>query len=142
YVNDRRAVITGIGVVGSNGIGKDTFWHATTSGLSGIKPIQRFPIDNSPIQVAGEISGFLASDYLDRKLVNRTDRMTHFAFAALHEALHDSGIDLAAENPKCVGAVIANTLGGVDYAIEQIKSLHLRGPRYMSAYTAIAWLQV
>ncbi len=142
YINERRAVITGIGVVASNGIGKDTFWHATTSGLSGIKPIQRFPIDNSPIQVAGEISGFLASDYLDRKLVNRTDRMTHFAFAALQEALHDAGIELTTEDPKRVGAVISNMLGGVEFGLEQMRSLHVRGPRYMSAYTAIAWLQV
>jgi 3-oxoacyl-(acyl-carrier-protein) synthase len=38
--------------------------------------------------------------------------------------------------------VIANTLGGVEFVVEQIKSLYTQGPRAMSAYTAIAWLQV
>jgi len=128
--------------VASNGIGKIAFWHATSNGISGIKPIQRFPTTDLPIKVAGEIQDFVVNDYIDRKLVNRTDRMTHFALAAAHEGLQDSGIDIANEDPKRVGTVIANTIGGVDYVLEQIKASYVRGPRYMSAYTAIAWLQI
>jgi len=139
---ERRVVVTGIGVVASNGIGKKAFWHATSNGISGIKSIQRFPTDDLPIKVAGEIQDFLVNDYIDRKLVNRTDRMTHFVLAAAHEALQDSGIDIPNEDPKRVGTVIANTIGGVDFVLEQIKASYVRGPRYMSAYTAIAWLQV
>ncbi len=138
----RRVVITGLGAVAANGIGKEAFWYATSKGVSGIKPIRRFPAENMPLQVAGEVSNFLASDYIERKLANRTDRMTHFAFAAIQEALQDASITLAEENPKRVGAVIANTFGGLEYVLEQIQSLYERGPRYMSAYTAIAWLQV
>ena len=139
---ERRVAVTGIGVVASNGIGKKAFWHATSNGISGIKPIQRFPTANLPIKVAGEISDFLVSDYVDHKLAKRTDRMTHFVFAAVQEALQDSGIVLSNEDPKRVGVVIANTLGGIEYVLEQIESLYVRGPRHMSAYTAIAWLQV
>jgi 3-oxoacyl-(acyl-carrier-protein) synthase len=138
----RRVVITGIGVVAANGIGKKAFWQATTKGVSGIKPIQRFSTDDISIKVAGEISDFLASDYIDRKLANRTDRMTHLAFAAVQEALNDAHISLEEEDLQRTGTVIANTFGGVEFAMEQVKSLYTRGPRYMSAYTAIAWLQV
>src|SRR5437870_446078 len=92
---ERRVVVTGLGVVASNGIGKKAFWQATTTGTSGIKLIQSFPTDNLSIQVAGEINGFVVTNYIDRKLVNRTDRMTHLAFAAVQEALHDSNINLA-----------------------------------------------
>jgi 3-oxoacyl-(acyl-carrier-protein) synthase len=139
---ERRVVVTGIGVVASNGIGQKAFWHATSNGISGIKPIQRFPTTDLPIKVAGEIQDFMVNDYIDRKLVNRTDRMTHFALAAANEAVQDSGIDIANEDPKRVGTVIANTIGGLDFVLEQIKASYVRGPRYMSAYTAIAWLQV
>jgi len=139
---ERRVVVTGVGVVAANGIGKNAFWHATSNGVSGIKSIRRFPITDIPIKVAGEVSDFIVSDYIDRKLVNRTDRTTHFALAAVDQALHDASIDLAEENPKRVGIVIANTMGGIEYALEQIKALYTRGPRAMSAYTAIAWLQV
>jgi len=140
--NERRVVISGIGVVAPNGIGKKTFWNATKNGISGIKPILRFPTTELRIKVAGEVSEFQASDYIDRKLSNRTDRMTHFVFAAVQEALEDAHVNLEEENLQRVGIVMANTLGGVDFAVEQIKALYVRGPRYMSAYTAIAWLQV
>ena len=138
----RRVVITGLGAVAANGIGKEKFWDATIKGISGIKPIQRFSVEDQPIRVAGEVSDFLVSDVVDRKLANRTDRMTHFVFASISEALQDAGIVMAEENPQRIGAVIANTFGGIEFLLEQLHALYTRGPRYMSAYTAIAWLQV
>ena len=142
YNKQRRVVITGLGVVAANGTGKEAFWHATSRGVSGIKPVQRFSTAGLPIAVAGEATDFVVEDFIDHKLAKRTDRMTHFVFAAVQEALQDAGIALAEENPHCVGAVIANTMGGVAYVLEQVEALHVRGPRHMSAYTAIAWLQV
>src|SRR6266536_1021424 len=133
----RRVVITGLGAITANGIGKDAFWEAISKGISGIKPIQRFSAGNLPLQVAGEITNFLANDYIERKLVNRTDRMTHFVFATIQEALQDAGIALAQENPQRVGAVIANTFGGLEYVIEQIQTIYARGPRFVSAYTDV-----
>ena len=142
YQTHRRVVITGLGVVAPNGIGKEAFWHATSRGVSSVKPIQRFPTADLPIQVAGEVRDFNVEQHIDRKLANRTDRVTHFVLAAVQEALQDAKLALEHEDPKCVGAVIANTAGGVEYVLEQIEALHTRGPRYMSVYTAIAWLQV
>ena len=138
----RRVVITGLGVIAPNGIGKESFWQATRAGRSGIGPIQRFPTDHLPLRVGGEVKDFATEDFVDRKLANRTDRMTHFAFAAIQEALSDARLALEEEEPRRVGAVIANTQGGIEYALHQIVAMHTRGPRAMSAYTAIAWLQV
>ena len=142
YQTKRRVVITGLGAVAANGIGKKAFWDATSKGVSGIKPFTRFSADSLPLRVGGEISDFLANDYMERKLVNRTDRMTHFVFASIQEALRDAGMTLAEENPQRVGAVIANTFGGLEYIMEQIHALYERGPRAVSAFSAIAWLQV
>ena len=142
HQTERRVVITGLGVVAANGIGKEAFWQATSKGISGIKPVQRFPVSDLPIRVAGEVSNFVVHDYIERRLANRTDRTTHFALAATQEALQDANLVLKQENPQRVGAVIANTLGGVEYLAEQSHPLYIRGPRYMSVYTAIAWLQV
>jgi 3-oxoacyl-[acyl-carrier-protein] synthase II len=138
----RRVVITGLGVIAPNGIGKEAFWDAMNKGVLGIKPVQRFPTIDLPIQVAGEIRDFDVDRYIDRKLANRTDRVTHFVLAAVQEALHDAQLELDQEDPKCVGVVIANTTGGVEYIQKQIEALHVRGPRFMSVYSAIAWLQV
>src|SRR5690242_3024050 len=139
---ERRVVVTGIGVVAPNGIGKEAFWRASLSGISGIKPLARFPTTDLPISVAGEVADFQAEAYLERKFVQRTDRVTHFASIAVEEALGDARLDLAQEDPRRVGAAIANTLGGLEFVLEQIKALYIQGPRAMSAYTAIAWLQV
>ena len=38
----RRVVITGVGVVAPNGVGKDAFWQACVDGHSGIGPIRSF----------------------------------------------------------------------------------------------------
>jgi 3-oxoacyl-[acyl-carrier-protein] synthase II len=47
-MKERRFVITGLGVIAPNGIGKEQFWAALKEGKSGIKPIQRF--DTSPTE--------------------------------------------------------------------------------------------
>src|SRR5579875_873821 len=136
-VGERRVVVTGIGVVAPNGIGREAFWRASLRGVSGIKPVQRFSTADLPISVAGEVADFQAEAYLERKFVQRTDRVTHFACVAVEEALRDARLDLTCEDPRSVGAVIANTLGGLDFVIRQIEALYTQGPRAMSAYTAI-----
>jgi 3-oxoacyl-(acyl-carrier-protein) synthase len=138
----RRVVITGLGVVAPNGIGQEAFWNATHNGSSGIKPIQRFSTADIPVRVAGEITDFSLDGVIDRKLAKRTDRVTHFALAAIQEAITDAKLVLQDENPRRVGAVIASTLGGVEYVLNEFAAMALGGPRAMSAYTAIAWLQV
>lgn len=139
---NRQVVITGVGVVAPNGTGKEAFWQATRNGISGIHPIQRISTEHMLIRVAGEVQDFVASAYIDRKLANRTDRATHFVFAAVQEALQDAQLLLTQEHPERVGTVIANTFGGMEYVLKQFHALYTRGPRAMSAYTAIAWLQV
>ena len=141
--NKRRVVISGLGVVAPNGIGKTAFWHAISEGVSGISALtHESGAATEHIQVAGIVRDFLATEYIDHKTVNRTDRMTHFAFASMQEAIADAKLELARENPRRVGAVIANTMGGVNYVLQQLQALYTRGPRFMSAFTAIAWLHV
>jgi 3-oxoacyl-(acyl-carrier-protein) synthase len=139
----RRVVVTGLGAVAPNGIGVESFWQATSNGVSGIALLQhQDPLAPEVPLVGGTVKNFIAEDYLDRKLINRCDRMTHFALAAIQEAMNDAHLALEQENSRRVGAVIANTVGGVNYVIKQLQALYIRGPRFVSAYTAIAWLNV
>ena len=138
----RRVVITGLGVVAANGIGKRAFWDATSRGISGIQPISCFSTTDIHIGVAGQVNNFVANDFIDRKLANRTDRSTQYALAAVEQAMQDAELVLADENSQRVGAVISSTLGGIEYVVQQFQALYARGLRGMSAYTAIAWLQV
>ena len=137
----RRVVITGLGAVAPGGVGKAAFWQSTLSGHQAITSLN-LPGAGEMSLRAGQVKDFRGEDYVERKLVQRTDRMTHFVFAAVQEALRDAGLQLDREDPQRVGAVIANTLGGVGYATRQIEQFYKRGPRAVSAYTAIAWLHV
>ncbi len=136
----RRVVISGLGVVAPNAIGQDAFWHATANGISGITHLPQAA--TQMLRVAGIVRNFVIEDYIERKLAHRSDRMTHFVFAAMQEALTDACLEMALEQPSRVGAVIANTMGGAEYVLKQLHTLYTRGPRFMSAFTAIAWLHV
>src|SRR5579872_3510605 len=54
----RRVVITGLGVLASNGIGKENFWNACLAGRSGVRRITRFDASSLPSQIAGEVPDF------------------------------------------------------------------------------------
>ena len=51
----RRVVVTGLGVVAPNGIGKDEFWDACVNGRSGVGEISSFDASTFPIKIAGEV---------------------------------------------------------------------------------------
>src|SRR6266540_4157852 len=54
----RRVVITGLGAIAPNGVGKDRFWEGLIQGRSGIRRITRFDASNFPCQIAGEVADF------------------------------------------------------------------------------------
>ncbi|QBD81560.1 beta-ketoacyl-[acyl-carrier-protein] synthase family protein [Ktedonosporobacter rubrisoli] len=144
YSTQRRVVITGLGAIAPNGIGKESFWHATQRGISGIScaPAAGTVDSAVPALPAGYVTNFSGEQYIERKLLKRTDRMTQLAFAALQEALADAHLTEDVLDPQRTGLVIANTMGGVGYVLKQLQALYTRGPRAISAYTAIAWLNV
>jgi len=89
----RRVVITGLGVLACNGIGKEDFWQACISGRSGIRRVTRFDASPLTTQIAGEITNF-NPDALGVTAEERTylDRGTQLAIAATNLALQDAGL--------------------------------------------------
>jgi 3-oxoacyl-[acyl-carrier-protein] synthase II len=105
----RRVVVTGIGVVAPNGIGRDAFWSACTRGESGISPIQSFDTTNHPVKVAGEIRNFDPSPYLPenhKKTLKVMGRAARFGVGAAGLALQDSGLKTSNLNPERFGVVM------------------------------------
>jgi 3-oxoacyl-[acyl-carrier-protein] synthase II len=54
----RRVVITGLGAIAPNGIGKEGFWRGLLEGRSGIRRITHFDPSEFPCQIAGEVADF------------------------------------------------------------------------------------
>ena len=69
----RRVVITGIGVISPLGIGNEKNWAAITSGQCGIGKITRFDASELPTQIAGEVKGFNAEDFIEKKEIKKMD---------------------------------------------------------------------
>src|SRR3989338_3486584 len=87
----KRIVITGIGVLASNAIGKSEFWKALRDGKSGVKPVTLFDTATSRAKTAGEITGFRAEDFLGEKGLRTFDRATKLVLSAAKLALDDAG---------------------------------------------------
>ena len=89
----RRVVITGLGVVAPNGIGKEDFWNACIAGRSGVRHVTRFDASPLPTRIAGEVANFEPEAFgITREEAFRTDRNTQFALAAANLALQDAGL--------------------------------------------------
>ncbi len=79
----RRVVVTGIGAVSPNGIGREVFWQATRDGVSGIRRITRFDPSSHAVQVAGEVIGFDEHHYVEPKDRPHVSRAVPLAAAAV-----------------------------------------------------------
>ncbi|MCS7181154.1 MAG: beta-ketoacyl-[acyl-carrier-protein] synthase II, partial [bacterium] len=91
----RRVVITGIGVIAPNGIGKENFWNALKEGKSGIKKITSFDTSDLPVKIAGEVTDFKPEEYIeDNKKIRRMARFSQFAVACAKMAIQDAKINL------------------------------------------------
>lgn len=113
----RRVVVTGLGIVAPNGIGKDAFWAACTNGRSGVGPIRTFDASAHPVKIAAEVPALDVADFLppaQRKNIKIMSRAMRFAVAAAGLAIRDSGLELNREDPTRVGVVMGTGLVPVD----------------------------
>jgi act minimal PKS chain-length factor (CLF/KS beta) len=133
------SVVTGLGVVAPNGLGTEAYWKATLSGQSGIGPVSRFDATGYPARLAGEVSGFDASDHLASRLIPQTDRMTQLALAASDWALDDAGVVLSDLPDYAAGVVTASSSGGFEFGQTELQNLWSKGSKYVSAYQSYAW---
>jgi 3-oxoacyl-[acyl-carrier-protein] synthase II len=110
--NSRRVVVTGLGVVAPNGIGKETFWRNLIAGKSAIDYITAFDPSPYPCHVAGEIRDFDPKDFMHARRTKHRGRFSQFAVAAAKLALGDCGIDLGREQQRRVVACIGTSMNG------------------------------
>jgi 3-oxoacyl-[acyl-carrier-protein] synthase II len=102
----RRVVITGLGVL--TPIGKDaaSFWNGLVQGQSGVRAIQAFDSSALPVRIAGEIVGFDAKSYIEkkeRKNLRVMARPIQLAVAAAQLALDDGKVDKTKLDPARFG---------------------------------------
>jgi 3-oxoacyl-[acyl-carrier-protein] synthase II len=135
----RRVVITGIGAVSPNGIGRERFWKATKDGKSGVRRITRFDPAGFAVQVAGEVpEEFDENRYVDVKDRPHVSRAVPLAAASVAEALDDAGLDTSAmsrDELRQIGVIVGSGGGSQDFTEEQYRLYYTGHQKQCSVYT-------
>ncbi|MYV43701.1 beta-ketoacyl-ACP synthase II [Streptomyces sp. SID1328] len=108
----RRVAVTGIGIVAPGGIGTPAFWDLLSNGRTATRGITFFDPSGLRSRIAAECDFDPAAYGLDAEQVQRADRYIQFALVAGDEAVHDSGLDLAAEDPWRIAVSVGTAVGG------------------------------
>lgn len=132
----RRVVITGLGVIAPNGVGKRAFWDALKEGRSGIRHITRFDPSPFPTQFAGEVD-FDPLQFISPKQIKRMDRTSHLAVSAAKMAVEDAGLNIKDENRERIGVMIGTAMAGHGLILEQHDVFIKKGPMRIDTFTAI-----
>jgi len=135
----RRVVITGIGAVSPNGIGRERFWEATRNGVSGVRRITRFDPSGYQVQVAGEVPDeFDEKLYVEVKDRPHVSRAVPLAAASVAEAVADAGLDVKAmgrDELRGIGVIVGSGGGSQDFTEEQYRLYYAGLIKQCSVYT-------
>lgn len=124
YIMKRRCVITGMGAVSPNGIGRTAFSDAVLSGKSGVRRISRFDASAIEVQIAGEVPDFDELAWVDKKERKHVSRVLPLALCAATEALTGAGLDsssLSMEERRRFGVIIGTGGGSQEFTEEQYR---------------------
>jgi beta-ketoacyl-acyl-carrier-protein synthase II len=119
-MNKKRVVITGIGVVAPNGIGKENIWKGMSGGISGVKRVDGFDVSIFNTKIAAEVRDFDSFKLgLTHEEAMRMDRYVQFGVVAGDMAIKDSGLNISKEDPSRIGVCLANAICGTKYMEEE-----------------------
>jgi 3-oxoacyl-[acyl-carrier-protein] synthase II len=133
-ISPRRVVITGIGLVCGVGNTAPEVWRQLLAGASGMGPIQGFDTTGFPVTFAAEVKNFDPLNFLDKKEARKLGRFIHFAFAATHEAISQSGLKITPEIADRVGVFIGSGIGGFEIIEREHTNVLQGGPRKISPF--------
>jgi 3-oxoacyl-[acyl-carrier-protein] synthase II len=135
-LSKRRVVVTGLGIVSPVGSKLETAWDNIKAGRSGINRISPDLFDASAfsVQIAGNVKGFNADDYIKPKDQKKMDKFIHYGIGAGVEAIRDSGLEVTEENAERIGVLMGSGIGGLDTIERNYATFLNGGPRKISPF--------
>ena len=129
----KRVVVTGIGMVTSLGLDKQSSFENICNGKTGVDKISLFDASEFPVQIAAEVKGFDPSSIIeDGKEIKKMDRFVQLGLKAAGEAIEDakfSGFD-----SDEFGVSSASGIGGLPNIEINANTCLQRGPRRISPF--------
>jgi 3-oxoacyl-[acyl-carrier-protein] synthase II len=133
-LEQRRVVVTGIGLL--CGVGNNTaeVWAGLLAGKSGMAEITAYDLTGHSVRFAAEVKNFDPHVFIEKKEARKMGRFIHFALAASEEAMKHSGLQVTADNTDMVGVHIGSGIGGFDIIEREHTALMNGGPRKISPF--------
>src|SRR5499427_4852388 len=136
--DNRRVVVTGVGLVSPLGIGTTQNWDALVAGKSGVGPITKFDVYEFEVEystrIAGEVKDFDPLAFVEKKDVKKMDVFIQYAIAASQYAVDDAGLTISPEDAPRIGVFIASGIGGFTTIEREHRALLAGGPRKISPF--------
>lgn len=133
-MNDRRVVVTGIGLISPLGCGIESNWSGLMEGRSGIGPITRFDTAGYATQIAGEVHDFHPEEFIPKKELRKMDPFLQLALGAARLGFEDARLTLDNGSAHRAGVIMGCGLGGLHTIEEYHRVLLDAGPRKMSPF--------
>ncbi len=133
-LQDRRVVVTGIGVVSPLGNTAQETWDAARMGRSGVGTISRFDPSDLPVRIGGEVKGFDPAQWIDKKEIKKMDSFIHYAVAAAQMAVEDAQLLLTNPDRSRIGVYVGSGIGGIGGIEYYHSQLVEGGPRKVSPF--------
>ena len=130
----RRVVVTGIGMVTPLGTGVEKNWQRLLAGESGISPITSFDTEKFATKIAGQVTDFEVTDFIEAKETRKMDTFIHFALAAADMAMEMAKLDVTPSLSPRLGVSVGAGLGGLPSLERYHKILLEKGPRRVSPF--------
>ena len=127
-----RVVVTGMGAITPLGNSVSELWKNSIDGKSGVGLITKFDTTHFKTKIAAEVKGFKASDYFEKNDARKYDLFTHYAVAAVDEAIKNAGIDFEKLNRNKIGVIWGSGNGGIQTFQDQVEEFAKgnRHPRF------------
>lgn len=132
---EQRVVVTGMGAVSPIGLSCRETFDGLVAGRSGIARIAAFDPSEISCRIAGEVKGFEPANYMDRKMARRIGRYAQFSIAATREALAQSGLDLAQEDPSRIACIVSSAIADFPMVETEMQKIFAQGKRSISPFT-------
>jgi len=133
-LDQRRVVVTGMGLLCGIGNTAQQIWEALLAGRSGMAEITAYDLTGHSVRFAAEVKNFDPHVFVDKKEARKMGRFIHFAMAASAEAMAHSGLVVTPETSDMVGVHIGSGIGGFDVIEREHINLLNGGPRKISPF--------
>lgn len=129
----KRVVITGLGMINSLGLDKDSAFDNICAGKTGVRKIMHFDASDLSVQIAAEVDGFDPTSVVeDAKEVKKMDRFIQLGLKAASEAMSDA--NFSEFDSESFGVSSASGIGGLPNIENSANVCFEKGARRISPF--------